>query len=233
MIRPGGMISRRPLTFIWIADTSGSMETAGKIQALNMAIREALPHMRRVASENPNAEVLVRVLAFSSGARWVVAEPTPVADFTWTDLSAHGVTDMGQALRMVAEQLRVPPMTNRALPPVLVLVSDGQATDDVQRGLDELMGEPWGAKAVRIAIAIGRDADREVLQRFIGDPKRKPLGANHPDDLVRYIHWASTAVLQSASTPKVVGQAEEPTTGVAVPAPPARAEDGAFASTTW
>jgi uncharacterized protein YegL len=227
------MISRRPLYFTWIADTSGSMKERGKIQTLNVAIREALPHMRRVASENPNAEVLIRVLAFSSGAHWVVPEPTPIADFSWTDLSAQGVTDMGKAFRMVAEQLKVPPMTNRALPPVLVLVSDGQATDDVQGGLEELMSEPWGAKAVRIGIAIGQDADREVLQRFIGDPKRKPLGANHPDDLVRYIHWASTAVLQSASTPKVAGQAEEPTTGVSIPVPPARAEDGAFASTTW
>jgi uncharacterized protein YegL len=227
------MISRRPLTFIWIADRSGSMDVGGKIQALNMAVREALPHMRRVASENPHAEVLVRVLAFSSGAQWVVAEPTPIADFTWTDLSAQGVTDMGKALRMVAEQLRVPPMTNRALPPVLVMVTDGGATDDFPGGLEALMSEPWGAKAVRIAIGIGREVDREVLQRFIGDPKRKPLGANNPDDLVRYIHWASTAVLQSASTPRVPGRPEEPTTGVAVPAPPPRAEDGALASTTW
>ena len=131
----GGALASRPLDFILIVDVFGSMDAGCKIEALNMAIREALPHMRRLADENLNAEVLVRVLAFSSGARWVVAEPTPIADFTWTDLSAQGVTDMGKALRMVAEQLRVPPMANRALPPVLVLVSDGQATDDVQRGI--------------------------------------------------------------------------------------------------
>jgi uncharacterized protein YegL len=233
MARPGGALANRPLHFILIVDRSGSMDAGGKIEALNMAIREALPHMRRVAGENPNAEVLVRVLAFSSGAHWLVSDPTPIANFTWTDLTAEGVTDMGKALTMVAEQLKVPPMINRALPPVLVLVSDGQATDDVQRGLERLLAEPWGAKSVRIAIAIGRDADREVLQRFIGDPERRPLAANHPDDLVRYIHWASTAVLQSASAPRADGPVAEQGAGVAVPAPPARPEDGGYASTTW
>ncbi len=233
MARPGGKLASRPLHFIWIADTSGSMDTGGKIQTLNLAVREALPHMQRVASENPNAEVLVRVLAFSDGARWLVAQPTPVADFTWTDLTAAGVTDMGKALSMVAEQLRVPPMTNRALPPVLVLVSDGQATDDFQHGLGQLLAEPWGAKAVRIAIAIGRDADNEILQRFIGNAELRPLAAAHPDDLVRYIHWASTAVLQSASSPKLDLRRELPLGGVVIPTPPKPAEDAAVVNSTW
>ncbi len=233
MARPGGKLASRPLHFIWITDTSGSMDTGGKIQTLNLAIREALPHMQRVASENPNAEVLIRVLAFSDGAKWLVSQPTPVADFTWTDLTAAGVTDMGKALSMVAEQLRVPPMTNRALPPVLVLVSDGQATDDFQTGLSHLLAEPWGAKAVRIAIAIGRDADRELLQRFIGNTEMRPLAASHPDDLVRYIHWASTAVLQSASSPKLDFRGDEPIGGVVIPTPPKPADDAAVPSATW
>jgi uncharacterized protein YegL len=199
--RPGGELSTRPLHFIWIADCSGSMAVDGKIQALNNAIREALPHMRTVADENPNAEVLVRAIAFSSGAQWHVSQPTAVADFQWTDLQADGVTDLGRALMMVAEQLRIPPMSDRALPPVLVLISDGQPTDDYNQGLLTLMNEPWGKKAVRIAIAIGEDADSAVLQKFIAHPELKPLQANNPDALVRYIKWVSTAVLKSASSP--------------------------------
>jgi len=39
-------------------------------------------HLRAVADENPNAEVLVRALAFGSGAQWQVSQPTPVASFT-------------------------------------------------------------------------------------------------------------------------------------------------------
>lgn len=144
--RPGGELATRPLHFIWIADCSGSMSIDGKIQALNNAIREALPHMRSVADENPNAEVLVRALTFSSGAQWHVSQPTPIADFKWTDLTADGVTDMGHALTLLAEQLRIPPMSDRALPPVLVLISDGQPTDDFNHGLQMLMHEAWGKK---------------------------------------------------------------------------------------
>jgi len=177
------------------------MSSDGKIQALNNAIREAIPHMRVVADENPNAEILIRVLKFSSGAQWHVPQPTPVSSFQWTDIEAGGVTDMGKAFKMVAEQLRMPPMSERALPPVLVLVSDGQPTDDYMAGFNELMSEPWGRKAVRISIAIGRDTDYEILQKFIGNSEMTVLEADNPEMLVRRIRWVSTAVLQSVSSP--------------------------------
>src|ERR687894_885572 len=229
--RPGGELASRPLHFIWIADSSGSMEQDGKIQALNTAIREAIPHMRKVAEDNPNAQVLVRAVKFSNGAQWHVTQPTPVADFAWTDLAAEGETDMGKALQLVAEQLKMPPMSERALPPVLVLVSDGQPTDDFEAGLKALMDEPWGKKAVRIAISIGRDADADVLQQFIGNTELKPLAANSPEALVRHIRWASPAVLKSASSPAAGADTPKdattpvpiPTAAPAAPAPDAQA----------
>ena len=223
--RPGGELATRPLHFIWIADSSGSMATDGKIQALNTAIREAIPHMQKVADENPNAQVLVRAIQFSSGAQWHISQPTPVDDFKWTDLSAQGETDMGKALSMVAEQLKIPPMTDRALPPVLVLVSDGQPTDDFNKGLRELMEQPWGKKAVRIAISIGADADDEVLQKFIGHSELKPLQANNPEALVKYIKWVSTAVLKSASAPASQAAAADAPSAVNVPIPTPTADD--------
>jgi len=177
------------------------MATNGKIQSLNNAIREAIPPMKQVADANPNARVLVRAIKFASGAQWHVDEPVPVEDFKWDDLRAGGTTDMGKALSMVAEQLRIPPMTDRALPPVLVLISDGQPTDDFKGGLEALMHQPWGIKAVRIAIAIGEDADNEVLEAFIGNRELKPLQANNAEALVQYIKWVSTVVLQTVSSP--------------------------------
>jgi uncharacterized protein YegL len=198
---PGEGLSNRPLHFIWICDCSGSMSVNGKIQILNTAIRDAIPLMRKEADENPNAQVLIRALKFSSGAQWHIAQPTPVENFNWIDLATEGVTDMGRALSMVADQLKIPPMTDRALPPVLVLISDGQPTDDFSSGLSKLMEQPWGKKAVRIAIAVGGDADHEVLQKFIGNPELLPLQADSPDALVRQIKWVSTVVLKAASSP--------------------------------
>ena len=216
-MRPGGELSTRPLHFIWIADCSGSMAIDGKIQSLNNAIKEAIPNMQDVADENPNAQVLVRAVKFSDGAQWHVSQATDVADFKWDDLEAGGVTSMGRALTLVADQLKIPPMTDRALPPVLVLISDGQPTDDFTSGLQALMNEPWGRKAVRIAIAIGEDADQEVLKKFIGNPELRPLQANNPEALTKYIRWVSTAVLKSASSP--ASQSVESSPGLNVPIP--------------
>ena len=232
--RPGGELATRPLHFIWIADGSGSMAADGKIQALNNAIREAIPHMQKVADENPNAQVLVRAIKFSNGAQWHISQPTAVADFKWQDLSAEGETHMGKALQMVAEQLKIPPMTDRALPPVLVLISDGQPTDDFQGGLKALMDQPWGKKAVRVAISIGTDADDEVLQMFIGHSEIKPLQANNPEALVRHIKWVSTAVLKSASSP--ASQTKDsalPGVNVPIPAAPVAADTGTEPTDVW
>lgn len=63
------------------------------------------------------------------------------------------------------------------------------------------MDKPWGKKSVRISIGIGQDADLEVLQKFIGHNEIKPLLAHNAEDLVNYIRWASTVVLQAASSP--------------------------------
>jgi uncharacterized protein YegL len=213
----GGQLAHRPLHFIWIVDCSGSMQDGGKIQSLNAAIRAAIPLMRGAAKENPRAEVLVRVLKFSNGAQWHVAQATPVDQFEWTDLTADGTTDLGQALTVVAEQLKMPPMPERALPPVLALVSDGQPTDSFGEGLKAMEAAPWGRKAVRIAVAIGDDADEETLSRFVGNKEFPVLHANNPDMLVKRIKWLSTAVVKHAST----GKTDDTGVGsAALPPPP-------------
>lgn len=98
------------------------------------------------AKDNPNAQLLVRTLKFSTGATWVTPTPVNVEDFAWDDLDAGGVTDLGKAFEMLAAQLTIPPMSDRALPPVIVLLSDGQPTDDYKSALDRLLHLPWGKK---------------------------------------------------------------------------------------
>ena len=143
---PGALFPGRPLHFIWIVGCSGSMGCGGKIQSLNNAIREALPHIQDAAAENPNAEVMVRAVKFSSGASWHAANPVPVEQFHWDDLEANGMSDMGKALQLVAEQLDPSIMPQRALPPVLVLISDSKPTDDVNVGLRAPDGSTLGPK---------------------------------------------------------------------------------------
>ena len=169
--RPGGELASRPLHFIWVVDCSGSMY-GEKIGTVNHAIQSTIPDMQDAAHDNPNAQLLVRTLKFSTGASWVTNAPVDIDDFTWQDLDADGVTDIGKAFDMLAAQLTIPPMTDRALPPVLVLLSDGQPTDDYKKSLDKLLHLPWGKKAVRIAISIGQDADDEPENAALAEERR-------------------------------------------------------------
>lgn len=209
--RPGGELASRPLHFFWIVDCSGSM-SGEKIQTVNHAIQSTIPEMVDAAKNNPNAQLLIRTLKFSTGSSWVTSSPVNVEDFAWDDLSAGGVTDMGKAFELLSAQLTIPPMSDRALPPVLVLLSDGQPTDDYKSALDKLLRLPWGKKAVKIAISIGQDADDTVLREFTGN-QELVLQANNPQALVKMIKWASTAAslvsAPASRTADVVAAAEQ------------------------
>lgn len=197
--RPGGEIANRPLHFIWIVDCSGSMD-GDKIGTVNHAIQEIIPEMRKEAEGNPNAQVLMRALKFSGGASWITSAPEKLDNFTWTDLEADEVTNMGEAFKLLAAQLTIPPMPERALPPVLVLLSDGAPTDNYQEPLQRLLDLPWGKKAVKIAISIGKDADDDMLYEFTGN-REYVLQASNVGQLKAMIKWAST-VVNIVSAPK-------------------------------
>jgi len=220
MTLPGGEISKRELHFIWIVDCSGSMRDEGKIQSLNYAIREAIPHMQREAENNIQAHLLISALKFSTGAQWIIP-PISVNNFRWLDLEAKGETDMGQAMILLSEALHIPPMTERGLPPVLVLLSDTQPTDNFNDGLEKLLDEPWGRKAIRVSIAIGEDANLNVLQRFIGYEDRKPLLARNPEMLSNYIRWVSTVIQSASARPKSLNkQLNTQRVNIDIPKPP-------------
>jgi uncharacterized protein YegL len=198
-------MASRPLHFIWLADGSGSMRVEGKIQALNHAIREAIPHMRAAADDNPHSAVFVNAIRFGDDAQWMDNKLTPVSEFRWQDIDAGGATAMGEALAMVGEALQPPLMTDRALSPVIALVTDGLPTDDFQAGLNHLLSKPWGRQALRIVVAIGEDSAsseaQEIFRAFMSNDELRPFHANNPEALAEQIRWVSTAVLKSVSSP--------------------------------
>src|SRR6266545_4859577 len=126
---PGGAISNRPLRFYWVLDVSGSM-AGERIGQLNYALKRALPAMRAEADNNPHAAIEVKTLTFGTGFHWMTPSGVPLEHFSWTDVQASGITDMGAAMKAMAAELSLGNMPERALPPVVVLITDGQPTDD-------------------------------------------------------------------------------------------------------
>ena len=91
------------------------MAISGKIEALNNAIREVVPAMRKAAEGNPEVQFYVRVIRFSTGATWHIAQPTLLTDFKWVDLHAEGETDLGQAFALLTEEMSNMPADARML----------------------------------------------------------------------------------------------------------------------
>jgi uncharacterized protein YegL len=218
---PGGGIARRPLHVLVLADCSGSMK-GEKIQALNFAIAQMMQHLAAWEEEQERAQILVRAIAFATEPRWHIGEALPVVHLRWVPLTVvpGGRTNMGPAFRMAASVLGKDQMPRRAFNPALLLITDGMPTDqpaEFDAGLDALMSQTAGRDALRMAVAIGRDARSEALTRFIADPKVPVLVAGKVDqiaDQLRLVTLAVTGVRSWADDPDERGM---PTDGLDIP----------------
>ena len=164
-------VPRKTMTLFFIIDTSGSM-SGDKIGAVNTAIEEILPEIRDMSGTNADAKIKIAALEFSSGAEWITTSgPVEAETFTWTFLNAGGVTDLGDACIKLNEKLSKNEFmkeTAGSFAPALFLMSDGEPTDDYQKGLTLLKQNNWFKKAIKVAVAIGEDANKEVLTEFTG-----------------------------------------------------------------
>ena len=163
-------VPRRTMTLFFMVDTSGSMD-GRKIGAVNESIQEVLPMINDISAANPDAEIKVAALQFSSGTSWVYDEPMLASDFVWQDVSAMGPTDLGEACRELNSKLSKNGFMKSAsgsYAPAIILLSDGEPTDDFDSGLAKLQENNWFKHAIKIAIAIGDDADKEKLAQFTG-----------------------------------------------------------------
>lgn len=179
-------ISRRVMTLFFLIDASESMKGT-KMGAVNDAMRNVLPMIGEISEENPDADIRVAALLFSRGARWVYSEPRLPSDFVWPDVSAEGSSsDLGAACRELGSMLSGSFFVKRPIfAPFIILLSDSRPTDDFDAGLEALKGCRIFRKAVRIAIAIGEDADREALARFTGS--RESVMSVHNIDALKQI----------------------------------------------
>lgn len=164
-------VPRRTMTLFFLIDTSGSM-SGNKIGAVNDAIVNVLPMLEDISSSNPDAEIKVAALEFSNGTKWLYNEPKSVEDFKWIDVQAGGLTSLGEACLELNSKLSCSGYMKSAsgsYAPAIILLSDGGPTDNFDGGLQTIQGNNWFKNAIRIAIAIGDDADLDVLARFTGN----------------------------------------------------------------
>lgn len=183
-------IVKREMALFFLIDQSGSM-SGSKIGAVNTAIREVIPELRDVGGSD--ADIKIAALIFSSGFHWMYQSPESVESFQWTPVEAEGMTDLGAAFKELAGKLSKDAFLkapSAAVAPAIFLFSDGQPTDDYRHGLEILRKNRWFQHAIRVAVAIGDDADRNVLEEFTGTPEAV-ITVHTPEALRKMIRFVT------------------------------------------
>lgn len=163
-------IPRRTMTLFFMIDTSGSM-AGSKIGAVNDAVVNVLPLLDEISAENPDAEIRVAALEFSTTCSWLYNEPKLASEFVWQDVQASALTSLGAACKELSSKLSRSGFMKSAsgsFAPAIILLSDGAPTDDFESGLAVLKNNNWFKAAIKVAVAIGEDADKTVLAQFTG-----------------------------------------------------------------
>lgn len=201
-------VPRRTMTLFFLIDTSGSME-GNKIGAVNDAVVNVLPMLNDISETNPDAEIKVAALEFSNGVNWLYDEPKLAKDFIWQDVTASGLTSLGAACSELASKLSrsggFMQSASGSFAPAIILLSDGGPTDDYNTGLAKLKANNWFKSAIKIAIAIGDDADKDVLKDFTGSSEAV-ITVHNIDALKQIIRVVAVTSSQIGSKSSTAGE---------------------------
>lgn len=183
----------RPLPVILLADVSGSMSADGKIDALNAAVAEMLQTF--ATEDDTRAQIHVAAIIFGGDQAVLHHALAPAAEAPWQPMRAAGKTPMGAAFGLAREMLedrqQIP---SRAYRPTLILVSDGQPTDEWESPLKALLASERASKAARFAMGIGADADKAMLSAFLADPNARVFEAHEAREIRKFFQWVTMSV---------------------------------------
>jgi len=203
-------IVRRQMVLFFVVDVSGSMG-GEKIGTLNNTMREVLPELQGIGGAD--VDLKIAVLKFSNGTEWVTSSPVSVdSGYQWSPLTAEGCTDLGAACKKLAEKMSKDQFLNSpsaSVAPAVFLLSDGEPTDDFIGGISTLKANKWFKNSIKVALAIGDDANKDVLAEFTGSIEAV-VTAHNAEQLKKWIRFVSVTSSQVGSKSSAVSSSGEP-----------------------
>lgn len=187
-------VAARTLPVVLLLDTSGSMREDDKIDVLNDSVTEMIEELTEV--DAGHRFITLSIITFGGDSATLVSSNLPVADIEYSSLKANGRTPMGDALRSARELIEDrEAFPSRSFLPTLALVSDGIPTDPSwEPELELLINSERGQKATRFSLAIGADADRELLARFSGGEVH---AASEAGEIRKFLRFVTTTITQA------------------------------------
>lgn len=201
-------IAKKSMVLFFLIDCSGSMG-GSKIGTVNAVMEELIPEIRGIGGAD--ADIKMAVLKFSGGSEWMYSEPVSIDSFEWDPIDAENVTDLGSAFNELSAKLsRNEFMKSPSLSfaPVMILMSDGYPTDNFEKGLAELQKNRWYSAGIKAAVAIGEDADLDILARFTGNPD-SVVTAHNGEALAKLIKFVAVTSSQIGSRSMRLAETEE------------------------
>lgn len=204
----------RRLPVYLVLDTSGSM-TGEPIESLKNGVQVLISTLR----QDPYAleTAYLSVITFSTTAQQLVPL-TELSTFQMPDLHAAGTTSLGEALNLLAQRVEVEVARTTAdqkgdWKPLVFIMTDGEPTDDWQKGLNEYRKRRFG---MVIACAAGRAANTNVLKQVTDTVVQ--LDTADSSTIKAFFKWVSASI--STGSQKVESGGQEVTGLNELPPPP-------------
>lgn len=164
-------IARKILPIIYVLDISGSM-SGEKIGQVNEAMREVETSLKEISDKNPDAEIRVGVISFSDDVNWITNGLEKMEHWIWQNVEPSGCTELGKALNELNNKLSRKELLSDNIGynmPVIIFMTDGVPTDDYAPALTSIKKNKWFKYGIKIGIAIGEDADKNVVSKITGN----------------------------------------------------------------
>lgn len=180
----------RKLPVYLLLDTSGSM-TGEPIEAVKNGVQVMISSLR----QNPQAieTAYLSIITFGTDVKQLVPL-TDLASFQIPEISASGLTAMGEALNKVSycidqEVSKTTAESKGDWKPLIFLMTDGLPTDDLQKGLSELHKRKT---AYVVACAAGGNADTNVLKNITQNVVS--LDTADSQSISKFFEWVTASI---------------------------------------
>lgn len=204
----------RKLPVYLLLDTSGSMY-GEPIEAVKNGMQVLVSTLR----QDPYAleTAYLSVITFNSTAQQV-STLTELSSFQQPDLDANGCTALGEALSLLAQKVDQEVTKTTAevkgdWKPLVFIMTDGEPTDDLNRGLAEFKKRKFG---MVVACAAGQGANTNTLKKITESVVQ--LDTADSATIKSFFKWVSASV--SAGSMKVEDCGKEVTGLSELPPPP-------------
>lgn len=204
----------RRLPVYLLLDCSGSMygepieAVKNGVQVLNSTLRQD-PYALETA--------YLSIITFDSKAQQVTPL-TELTAFQQPNLQASGCTALGEALSLLAQRADAEVVKTTVekkgdWKPIVFIMTDGEPTDDINKGLEDFKKRHWG---MVVACAVGAGANTDTLRKITENVVS--LETADSATIKAFFKWVSASV--SATSQKVEESGKEATGLSELPPPP-------------